>query len=33
MIIFESIMTTFESRMILEAAGAVVEIGLKIKPP
>jgi hypothetical protein len=32
MIIFESILTTFKSSIILEAAGEVVLIGLSLKP-
>ncbi len=30
--IFESILTTFKPSIVLEAAGAVVQIGLSLKP-
>jgi len=32
MIIFQSILTTFESRVVFKAAGTVVSIGLNLKP-
>ena len=32
MIIFESILTTFEPSVIFEAAGAALEIGSSLKP-
>jgi len=32
MIIFESILTTFKPSIVLEAAVAVVQIGLSLKP-
>jgi len=32
MIIFESLLTTFEVSFIFEAAGTVVKVGLSLKP-
>jgi len=32
MIIFESILTTLNQELFLEAAGAVIQIGLNLKP-